>query len=428
MLAVNPNLTTAQVKQLIVASATATGGTDPSGGPINVLNEYAAVSAAIAPPSLSTGAVKVQTTMNGVAWPTSGAAGPVQYTITGPNGKLANTVETPLVVSSLPPGNYTVTFTVGGPPNATFVGIGPFGTQTLSAGSTLTFTLEFSSTLANIIDTRPTGSSVSIISGGSFSHYTTVVVSPHQTTRYDIPKGVRVAYSLSGLATNGCSPGSASILFSTSPDPAVSAFDSYSIVATTGSFTTDADIPAGAYVFGVGSSCDASRPVGFVGGGDLSSAVYLGGNWPNGAPMEVYVPSLAWNLLLTTGAAPLPTCPSPPPPVTGDGALPYRLAFSKDLTIDSLGLWTTPVGPHVYCCSFSVVSLSTDLGQVFATSANQFAGGSEAVYSFSPSVQIPAGSGFWVWIYATGNGTAVSGTNSVPFLDFKGSCGGTPLM
>jgi hypothetical protein len=90
-------------------------------------------------------------------------------------------------------------------------------------------------------------------------------------------------------------------MFSASPDPTVSPFDSYPLGATSGTFTTDTDIPAGSYVFGAAGACDASRPVGFVGGGDLSSSVYFGGNWPNGAPKEVYVPSFNWNLLLMVG-------------------------------------------------------------------------------------------------------------------------------
>ncbi|MGD0778764.1 MAG: hypothetical protein ABSC05_38795, partial [Candidatus Solibacter sp.] len=121
------------------------------------------------------------------------------------------------------------------------------------------------------------------------------------TTAYDIPTGVVVTYTLAGLALNGCSPGSAGIMFSASPDPTVSPFDSYPLGATSGTFTTDTDIPAGSYVFGAAGACDASRPVGFVGGGDLSSSVYFGGNWPNGAPKEVYVPSFNWNLLLMVG-------------------------------------------------------------------------------------------------------------------------------
>lgn len=46
VLAVDPNLLPAQVKQIITASATATGNTDPAGTPINVLNEYGAVKSA----------------------------------------------------------------------------------------------------------------------------------------------------------------------------------------------------------------------------------------------------------------------------------------------------------------------------------------------------------------------------------------------
>jgi thermitase len=46
LLAVNPNLLPAQIKQVITASATPTGNTDPAGNPITLLNEYAAVKSA----------------------------------------------------------------------------------------------------------------------------------------------------------------------------------------------------------------------------------------------------------------------------------------------------------------------------------------------------------------------------------------------
>ncbi len=73
VLAINPALTPAQVKQLIVDSATKTSNIDPAGNPIGVLNEYSAISAQL--PGVigiwnnenpnTTGITKVELTLNG---------------------------------------------------------------------------------------------------------------------------------------------------------------------------------------------------------------------------------------------------------------------------------------------------------------------------------------------------------------------------
>jgi RHS repeat-associated protein len=281
-----------------------------------------------------------------------------------------------------------------------------------------------------IIDSTSYGSSAGVSSGGTYSHYTSVVVSPHQTTAYDIPAGTLVTYTLAGLSLNGCSLGSAGISFSTSSDPSVPGFDSYSLVATIGTFTADTDIPAGSYVFGVASACDASRPVGFVGGGDSSSSVYFGGTWPNGAPAAVYVPSFNWNLLLTTGVPPPPACPQAPPPVTEGDSTPVRQIFGSDLTITSISLWTAQVGAIVYCCAESYLTLVSDVksspGSVFAQSSTAFAGGL-TTYSFSPPVYIPSGTPFWVFLNAppNTNATAMYGSHNVPYLSYQATCGST---
>ena len=109
---------------------------------------YAVVVFHATPPSAATAAEVTQATFNGQPW-----AGMVNYLIAGANGTIIGQA-VPGSTDNLSPGLYTMTYSSGGPSNSTLSGILPCGvltrgpapcSGTLSAGQTLTFTLQFTS-------------------------------------------------------------------------------------------------------------------------------------------------------------------------------------------------------------------------------------------------------------------------------------------
>jgi hypothetical protein len=85
------------------------------------------------------GTIQVDATLNGATW-----SGSVSYRLTGPQTIDGTTV--PATFSNRPTGSYTLNYQSGGPSGATLTSITPSATQTLSAGGTITFILNFSST------------------------------------------------------------------------------------------------------------------------------------------------------------------------------------------------------------------------------------------------------------------------------------------
>jgi uncharacterized repeat protein (TIGR01451 family) len=67
--------------------------------------------------------------------------GSVSFTLTGPQTITGTSASQ--TFASVPVGTYTLTYTSGGPPGATLNSVTPSVTQTLTAGNTLTFTLNF---------------------------------------------------------------------------------------------------------------------------------------------------------------------------------------------------------------------------------------------------------------------------------------------
>jgi uncharacterized repeat protein (TIGR01451 family) len=86
------------------------------------------------------GTIVVNATLAGPAGsaPWTGA---VSYTLTGPQTITGSSASQ--TFASVPVGAYTLTYIAGGPPGATLNSVTPSVTQTLTAGSTLTFTLNF---------------------------------------------------------------------------------------------------------------------------------------------------------------------------------------------------------------------------------------------------------------------------------------------
>ena len=102
------------------------------------------VSLAVLGPSCTptTGTIDVDATLDGSPWPSSGT-GAVDYTLTG-SGATAPTVidgDTVPDTFTVDPGSWTCAYVSGGP--GTFVDITTSATQSVTAGNTTTFTLNF---------------------------------------------------------------------------------------------------------------------------------------------------------------------------------------------------------------------------------------------------------------------------------------------
>ena len=67
--------------------------------------------------------------------------GPVNFTLIGP--ETISGVSVPHPYRGMPLGDYRLEYVSGGPPGTAFLGVTPSTTQALSAGDTLTFTMEF---------------------------------------------------------------------------------------------------------------------------------------------------------------------------------------------------------------------------------------------------------------------------------------------
>jgi len=90
----------------------------------------------------TTGTIEVKATLDGVAWPSSGT-GAVTYTLTGPGAAAPTVIDGTKVPDSFSgdAGNWTCAYISGGP--GTFVDITTSATQSVTAGGTITFTLNF---------------------------------------------------------------------------------------------------------------------------------------------------------------------------------------------------------------------------------------------------------------------------------------------
>jgi len=96
------------------------------------------------PPPAEECNIDVKATLDGTAW-----TGAVQYTLTGPGAAaptIINGASVPTTHSNVDCGSWTCAYVSGGPAGATFTGITPSATQTVSAGGTIIFTLNFVTT------------------------------------------------------------------------------------------------------------------------------------------------------------------------------------------------------------------------------------------------------------------------------------------
>lgn len=88
------------------------------------------------PPTPEVGTITVKATLDGASW-----TGGVNYNISGPQNYSSSSVVHSF--SNVPTGSYTIGYSSGGPAGATLSDISPSSSQTLSAGGTITFTLNF---------------------------------------------------------------------------------------------------------------------------------------------------------------------------------------------------------------------------------------------------------------------------------------------
>ncbi|MBU6414638.1 hypothetical protein KGQ34_00105 [Patescibacteria group bacterium] len=93
------------------------------------------------------GAIAVSATLNGFAWPSSGAAS-VNYSFSGPTA-ISSFNSVPATYSNLADGSYSLTYVSGGPAGATLTSISPCAagvnpcSQSISGGTPIAFTLNF---------------------------------------------------------------------------------------------------------------------------------------------------------------------------------------------------------------------------------------------------------------------------------------------
>ena len=90
----------------------------------------------------TTGTIEVKATLCGVPWPTQGT-GALNYTLTPGTGSPISGTSVPATHSRAAPGSWTCGSVSGGPAGAHLDSIKPSATQSVSAGGTITFTLDF---------------------------------------------------------------------------------------------------------------------------------------------------------------------------------------------------------------------------------------------------------------------------------------------
>lgn len=84
--------------------------------------------------TIATGTIHVDAMLDGSPW-----KGPVSYAVTGQ----ASGTAVPATYTNIPAGSYAFNYLSGGPSVASFFGTIPAGTQTVTDGGTITFTLDF---------------------------------------------------------------------------------------------------------------------------------------------------------------------------------------------------------------------------------------------------------------------------------------------
>ena len=174
---------------------------------------------------VTTGNIQINATFNGTPW-----TGGVYYNVTGPESYTGGAAPNTYYNQAL--GSYTVAYTQAGPFSATFTGITPSATQTLTAGATLTYTLNFtgSNTFA-VEDTTPTSAVIGAGTSTQFAITLCILTGATQTVNMaasGLPTSATASFSPNPASVGCSSAGStATITTSTSTPPGI-----YSLVFT----------------------------------------------------------------------------------------------------------------------------------------------------------------------------------------------------
>jgi hypothetical protein len=91
----------------------------------------------------SYGIVHIRATLDGAPWEVAVGSAMLNYNLIGPATHSGSTI--PTTYEMQPAGTYTMSFSSGGPHGSVLTSITPSGTQTLTHGGAITFTLNFSS-------------------------------------------------------------------------------------------------------------------------------------------------------------------------------------------------------------------------------------------------------------------------------------------
>jgi hypothetical protein len=136
----------------------------------------------------SYGTIYINAVLDGKPWETAMGSGAISYSLSGPTYYADSSI--PNSFTSMPTGSYTLNYNSGGPTGASLTGISPSPTQTLKAGSAVTYTLNFTSQQKGTVDIKAT------INGEPWSgDVEYVVYGPY------VESGSRVPRSLSNAPT-----------------------------------------------------------------------------------------------------------------------------------------------------------------------------------------------------------------------------------
>lgn len=169
---------------------------------------------------VTTGNIQINATFNGSPW-----SGNLYTNLTGPDSYFDG--QTPLTLTGLVPGGYTELYSAGGPGGATLQSITPSASQTLTAGSTVTFTYNFTGTNTfSVGDPQP----ITTVMGTGKSAQIQLpqlclVTGAAQTIQFamqGLPLGASVSWSANPLSLTGCGQNeTATITTSTTTPPGV---------------------------------------------------------------------------------------------------------------------------------------------------------------------------------------------------------------
>ena len=163
---------------------------------------------------VTTGNMQVNATFNGSPW----TGDIITYSLSGP--EFFNVAGAPKTIQWLTPGSYTLSYTGGGPGGVAFTGITPSPTQQISAGSTTTFTLNF--TGQNSFELENPSPLAAVVGAGSSTQIqlgACIVTGATQTvilSASGLPPGASISYSANPVSA-GCSATASVATISTSP-------------------------------------------------------------------------------------------------------------------------------------------------------------------------------------------------------------------